>query len=676
MILIIFKLIIFWSILFFFGYQVAKWLIKEKKKEVIFTFSGLIGAGLYVFFINAIGYFIPIKVTFYLVLLLFTIIAIALFFINKKDNLEWGIDKKWRKILLFTFLALTTITFIVDNRYLLGGDQLLPPCMPSAATMAEGNFPPKAIWTPPYPLRYHYGPHLFAAAIYKTTGLPLYASYDIQVAISIAILFLLGFILIKKLDKTNKEALISSFLMIFTGSLVFLKGIKGIPVLYDKYFLHQNIVAPFKFVFETFEGIFSAPAFQRAIEYPIHALGFILMMAIIYLYLHSERIDKKIILLNILFLSTLALVSEALFVVFCFLLVAYPFIFGLIKKDWLKAKIFLVSSLLILIIALPIAFIQGGVFTHYLGLDGHNLNIARLWGYTNTEFLDRGFEINKAPWILMTRLGGKNSELPIYNLEFLLQWGLLFCLVVMAIVYFWKNQSKYLLFLTSSFLIFFLIPLFVLFPLIYSATERFFYPANLFGGLIVGLFLTDLFFKEKNIKKKFLRNSIIFVSIILITQALIFLFIFLTIGYPPGRWSNASELFPVKDSFEGKIYQWVKKYTTINDYFLILESEKNNYGLEDKSPNLRFILNTGRIAPNYTYHTSEGPVLVPEPYAFKIIKEKCESKLIKELNYKYLYVTQDYPLGLEQKCLKNNKLELKFEAREGDKFVRIYKINY
>ncbi len=668
-VLIFLKLIIFWGILFFFGYQLAKWLFKKSRIETLIVLSGLIGAGLYVFFINAIGYFVPIGITFYLVLLIFAIIGFILFLTNKPKILNWGINKKWRKILLVTVLLLVIVTFIVDNRFPIGGDQILLSCMPAAATMAEGNFPPKASWVPPYPLRYHYGPHLFAAAIYKITDLPLYMAYDMQVAISVGILFLLGFILIKKFIKDNKKALASSIAMLCAGSLVFLKGAKGIPILYNKYILHQDIFAPFKFVFEMVLVLFSEPAIERMVRFPTNALSFVLIIGIIYLYFSINN-NKKIIVLVALLLAVLALFAETFFAVLCFLLLVYPLAYGLLRKNWLSAKKFLISSLLILIIAVPIAFIQGGVLTHYLGVDGHNLILHQTYGYTDTELLERGFEINKTPWILMTRIG-KDNKLPIYGLEFLLQWGLLLFLVVVATIYFWKKHFKRILFLILSFFTFFLIPFIIIFPLSLASTERFFYPANLFGGLIAGLLLSSLYFKKKCSKRKWFKKLIICIAVILVLQGLIFQLIFLTTGYPPGKWNNVNEFFAKQGSFDSTTYEWIKKNTTIDDYFLVLES--SDYGM---GPNAKFIMNTGRITPTYRYRAGYEPMDLLESHAFEQFIKDCDSVLMKYLNYKYLYVNEDWPEGLEEKCLENNDLFLEFEDKERGEFVRIYKVNY
>lgn len=198
----------------------------------------------------------------------------------------------------------------------------------------------------------------------------------------------------------------------------------------------------------------------------------------------------------------------------------------------------------------------------------------------------------------------------------------------------------------------------------------FFYPANLFGGLIVGLFLADIYFKKKKPIKRRFKNIIIFVITILVLQAAIFQLIFLTIGYPPAKWNNADEFFMRKGSFEAEAYQWVKENTEISDYFLILKP-KDDYGL---GPNLKFILNTGRIAPIYTYKTKDEPIDIPESYVFKQLKENCDKELMKYLNYKYLYVNENWLDGLEEKCLENNNLELRFKAEGGKRFIRIYKI--
>ncbi|HPH52026.1 MAG TPA: DUF2298 domain-containing protein [Candidatus Portnoybacteria bacterium] len=660
------KLIIFWAILFFFGYQLAERILKQLSKETLIALSGLIGIGFYIFLINVLGYIIPINVAFYLVLLIFLLYGMCCFLRHRSNKREWGINKKWRKIILILAILSIVVTFIVDNRYPLGGDQVLLTCIPTAATIAEGNFPPQAIWMPQYPLRYHYGAHLFTAAIYKVTGLPLYMSYDIQIAVLVCVLFLLGFILAKKIVNNNKKALISSILMLGVGNLVFLKGINGIVVLYNKYILGHEIFAPFKFVFEMIESLFSRPVEMWMVNFPTNALSFVLLIGIIYLYFDSiQNNNKKVLLITIPLLSVLALFSEIFFIVVCFLLIIYPIVFGIISKNWPCAKKFLVVALLILLISVPIALVQGGVLTHYLGRDGHNLKLHQTYGYTNIELINKGFEINVRPWILMTRIG-QDNRLPIYSLEFLLQWGLLLILIFCSVVYFWKKKNNFVIFLELAFGAFFVAPFFIVFPLELCSTERFFYAANLFGGLLIGLWLSNIYVDGQN---KILKRFIWLLIGVLMLQTIIFQLIFLTVGYPVGKWNNIDKFFAKSNSFDVKIYQWVKENTTISDYFLIVQPD--DY---EMAPNLKFTINTGRMAPIYTYHANNDPIDIPQSYAFVELKKGCNTDLIKLLDYHYVLVNKNWPDGLEEKCLENNKLELKFEETEGDNFIRIYKV--
>ena len=84
--------VIYFSILFFFGWQLARYALNENRIERLIGLAGILGIGLYVFSINAAGLFIPIKIAFYLVLFMF--LALALFCFNKPKPLEWGIDKR------------------------------------------------------------------------------------------------------------------------------------------------------------------------------------------------------------------------------------------------------------------------------------------------------------------------------------------------------------------------------------------------------------------------------------------------------------------------------------------------------------------------------------------------------------------------------------------------------
>lgn len=661
--------VVYFSILFFFGWQLARYSLKEKRIEHLVGLAGIFGIGLYVFFINAVGLFLPIKIVFYLVLLLFFLLGLVLFYLNRSKPLEWGIDRRWRKILLAFTLFLVVATGIISFRHPMDLSILREP---TAATIAEGNFPPVEIWQPERSLNYHYAPDLFSAAIHKVTRLPLYSAYDLQKAILTGVLFLLGFILVKRFSNSDFKSFVSSLLMLYAGTLVFLRGLAGIPVLYSKYILGQDIFAPFKFVSDAIEGEYGSPVVRLAAELHWGAMAFPLIIAVIYLYFHllnGERRRAAFFVCGFL-LALLALVSEPYFLVLCCVIFVYPFAFALFKKERERAKKFLAVSLLILLIALPTAFFQGGLlkafFVQQFDLPGINSEFDVL--YTKGPGNDKPpFEIS-SPWTLY-------DSKPIYSSDFLMDWGLLFAVLVPSFAFLFSRHFELALFLGGVIILSFSIPLIATSSFANMAGQlgRFFYPVNLLGGLAVGLFLSSLYLR---VQKKGFKRAILFLTLILMAQALWAQFIWAVFSFPAGTWNPNEKLFAQANSLEGRAYNWVKENTSIRDYFLIIKKNYTECG-ESAAPNCLFILNTGRMAPIYDHQAvgdkDEIP-LSPKAAVFSEVRDRCASSAVRKLNFGYVYVDEKWPAGMEERCREGNTLELKFESSEGDKFVRIYKI--
>lgn len=666
MIFSLFLAVIFFLILFFFGWQLARYFLKENKIEHLLGLSGIFGMSFYVFFVNALGYFIPIKIVFYIILLLFLVSGLWLFHLNGPQPLEWGVDKKWRKILLGTFLLLTAVNGIIAFRLPL---VLHGPGTPVAAVIAEGSFPPIEVWNPKNTLYYHYAPELFSAAVNVITGLPVYIGHDFQAAILTGVLFLLGFLLIKRFfDNNDFKAFISSLLMVYAGSFVFLRGIKGIPVLYNLYVRHQEIFAPFKFVNETVSSEFSVPVLITILDMVWGPWVFPLIIAFIYLYFYliNQKKSWVILLFCAILLAILGHFGEIYFTVLCLILLIYPFIFGFLKKDWQKAKNFFFTSFWILLIAAPIAFTQGGFLKSVLGTVGSRI----------TDFISVGgglFHVNEVPWLLGYF---EDAGSPIFRSEFFMEWLLLFTVLIPAFIFLIKKNFPFGFFLLTFSGVSFLLPIFFttdnfafiaeMFGVFVRLGEmwRFFFVVNLIGGLTAGLFLAHLYLSSNKI---WLKRGVVFIIIILMAQGLLFQLLYLSVGYPAFTWNAASQYYAKSGSFEKKSYDWIKENTTVNDLFLITEKKCDYSG--SFTPNYRFIINTGRMAPIYVYHCS-----YPDNNSFKKIKADCDSSAIKNLKYNYLYVNEKWIDGLEGKCLANNDLELKFEYKEGNQFARIYKV--
>ena len=131
--------IIYFLTLFFFGWQVSRSILNENRIEHLIAFAGIFGIGLYVFFINIMGLFIPIQTVFYLVLLVFLLFASTCFlarrlqFFGDQRPLEWSVSAPWRKILLFWVLFLTLSVGLISFRHSM---DLASTREPTAATIS------------------------------------------------------------------------------------------------------------------------------------------------------------------------------------------------------------------------------------------------------------------------------------------------------------------------------------------------------------------------------------------------------------------------------------------------------------------------------------------------------------------------------------------------------------
>ncbi|MEK7567332.1 MAG: hypothetical protein AAB513_00215 [Patescibacteria group bacterium] len=677
----IFLAIAFFSILFFFGWQTARFIFNENRIEYLIAFAGIFGIGLYTFFINVAGLFIPIQTAFYLILLIFLLLALTCYasrrlqIFGHQKHLEWGIDTRWRKILLFFTLFLTLSVGLISFRHPM---DLATIREPTAATIAEGNFPPMEIFSPTNPFRYHYAPDLFSAAIHKVTDMPLYLAYDFQNAILSGTLFLLVFLFIKLFFANNFVAFFSSLSTVYAGTLVFFEGFKGIPVLYNKYILEQEIQAPFKFISDAIVGEYTTPVINSVITLHWGAMAFSLMMIVVYIYfrlLQTEKEDRRTLIFftgGFLF-ALLALVSESYFAVLSVIFFSFPFIFYFFERDTVKAKKVFVTSFFLLLIALPVAFSQGGLLSAALAQQLHlpsTQNSDETILYANNKDNVGPFKFG-TPWLLYD---GK----PLYNPQFLVEWILLLAVLGPALVFLFRSRFDLALFLTSLILLFFSIPLFIDsdFPILAGQLGRFFYPINLFGGLLVGLFLATLYLR---MQKPLLKGVLLFFVFILMAQGLFTHSVWLAFGYPlGGAWNPNAKFFAEAGTLEANAYSWVKKNTTTHDIFLIIKDDYTECGASS-APNCLFILNTGRMAPIFTHRgtgdNTESETSSPEKaILFSEASKSCTPNILRKLNYGYIYVDGEWRLGMEEKCVKNNNLELVFEGTEETKFIRIYKI--
>ena len=663
------SLIIFFGVLFIFGWQLVRFILSENRIEALIPLAAVVGFGIYLSFLNLFSYLIDIKINFYLLCIVFVFLTYFLFRFNKnKGRAVWGISDKWKKILFGTAALIMVITGIIGIRSI-SGDETTLWHLPFASTIAEGNFPVKAVFSPNSPSQYHYGNLLFLAAISKITHLPVWFSYDLHNSILIGVIFLLGFLLIKDFCKDNFKAYISSLIMLLGGSLNFLYGIGGLSSLYRKYILHLPDAAPFKFLSNMIFG-----KEIRGILVINHSqiawimLGFALTIAVIYLYFRAINDEKnwlKISLLTAIMYSFLALSAEVFFGAIFIVFLIYPLIFAILKKNWQKGKFYLKTSFLILFLGLAIASLQGGIVTQTIKQTFFGESFPTDYQFSITpEYLLKGLIIDT---------DSDGAFISIFSLPFFLGWGWLLIFIIPVATYLLKKYFQLGLFLILLIFISFFLPSVLIAGAWHGDFARINYLASFFWNLIFGLFLgwLFLFFKKK------WQRLLIIILILGVTFQGFFYFGTYSI-FPSLKRGRPFLQEPLKPNpAELEVFDWVKKHTTIKDNFLTFEEES-----KADSHNSKFTIYTGRFAPGFLYgidiqhpnYFHDLETFIPEIVWYRKILKECGSADLKNLNYRYLYVNENWPEGLAEKCLANNDLELKFEIQEGNKFARIYKV--
>lgn len=668
--------IIFWSVLFFCGWQVSRFVFKEKKIEVLLPLSFVIGVSIYLFLLNLSSYFIPITTNFYLVLGFLLLVSLFLFILRRSrkiERLEWGINKRGVVLVFATTLIIMILIGLVSAR-ILGGDELSQYHLPSAASIAGGNFPVKELNMPENYQAYHYAPNLLFAAIFKITNLPIWFASDLTTFLFSGVIFLLCFLLARLIIKHNIKAFLVALVAVLAGGFRFIYIIPGLKTLFQHFVLQENIAHPFKFLAFVWDArpllTNSLPNLLLDIWAP---LGWALFLTLIFIclnYLPRTDISRysKVILM-VICLSILALTIETSFVIICLVLLVYPFILFFKQKNKSRLKYLIICSLLVLIMTAILVLIQGGTITVILR------NILEKKPSLGQPMIPSFFN---HPWAFLSN----GQLLPFYSKDFLMNFGLVYLLIIPASIFILRHYFKKGLFLILISFSSFVIPFLISFNLFWQDTvNRLFYSVNFIWALMVAIFLLAI--RDCFKKSKFIKNYLIFFLLIIIClDGFVFL-----LSRP-----FYAQLFPTihEDSFlarlkkpspiEVKAYSWVRRNTTIKDYFLTFDNIDEVGNKFPIAQTYRFVFYTQRLAPIYlegghNYIATPNPKN-PSSFKYKEVIKTCNQDILKELKYKYLFVNNNWPVGLEEKCLADNDLKLELEVVEDDSFTRIYEVIY
>jgi hypothetical protein len=663
-------LILFWSVLFFSGWQTTRWVLKDEKRiEVLAPLSFVVGAAGYIFFLNVISYFIPVEISFYLVLVVFAISASVIFKIRKPfaQKAVLGLNKKMAAVIFVTTGIIMFFHGLGELRTI-EGDTLAAYHLPLAASIAGGNFPVMQLNLPGEAVAYHYGSDLFLASMSKISGLPVWFAHDVNAFLFAGVIFLMLFCIARHLLQDDMQSYFVAAAALFAGGVKFVYGFSGAAILFDKFVLHQNIAHPFAFLGLMWSGpsAFASNSFIANLNFLWGPIGWSSMLAVILLYIifiESGGVKKRIIPLIILLLSVLALNIENAFAVLLSGIFLFPFAIYLIKRDKINFKKIFWPSFLVAASAAIIGLVQGGTATVLLK--------QAIFGGAPANGAPLDFGIFRYPFAFFREFSG---PVPIYSKPFFIAWGLLYVLIIPAGIYFFKKRKEEEIFLLILAAVAFSFPLIFSFNDLWQATiSKFFYITHPLFALLVGAFLFSL--AKKDDWRKIAALAIIF---IISVDGLFYLFT---------RWTYPGRVFgSAKSGFVGMVkkpspahseaYAWVRENSRPKDYFLVFSYLPNTSDIINIQ-NYEFILYTGRMAPIY----SEGNnfINMPNPkhplaVVYKKTVDTCASDLLKDLKYGYLFADKNWPAGLEEKCLKANSLEKVFDENADGDFARIYKV--
>ncbi len=430
------------------GYLLTSLVFRVRRRErLLVGFSA--GLLLFISISNLLAVWLPVGIAFWLAsLLIFLIGVVAL--IRRRGAAIPHPTLKDAPLAVITAGAFLILLLINRGLGILDDYHNLP----LVSTMAAGDIPPHFYLNAGERFAYHYGLHVYSAALVSVGGLFPWSAFDIGKALSIALSLALMILWLRRV--TSQEALIA----FGTASFAFLAGTRWLllfaPPGWAKalsneitllgsaastgeslyYNLSRTWVieggGPIAFPFAFISGIMT-PLILR-----IGGGGALPAMTLLLLLLLFRRVwSRSAILLYAVVFSSLALSSELLFVLaFGGVLTAMVvwWVFGR-KKDW-KSPAWQEIGWVLGITGL-ITLLQGGVITELI-----RGWIGRIFGQAVASYGVEGFQFLWPPRIISAHLGSL-SILDIDQLLLgLLEIGPAILLGIFTIYWAWPNLRR------------------------------------------------------------------------------------------------------------------------------------------------------------------------------------------------------------------------------------------
>ncbi|MDP3727679.1 MAG: hypothetical protein Q8R35_03535 [bacterium] len=635
-----------------FGYLFSFVVLKERRIFAVVPFAIVIGVNAYNFFVNLASYAFPFSTTPQLVLAAFAIADVALWAIARRKNIplmpeRGSITQRQTRILFIIAIAISLLAGAFALRSL-GFDDLAIGHLSLVSTILEGNFPVRDPATPDHLLEYHYGSDLLTAALARAAAIPPWLGYDIQIILFSGAALLMGFVLAFELSGRWRASLLAALLMLLGAGLTWLRFTEGIEPLWQKFVLHQEVFAPWKFL-----ATMSAPRINGSILARIFnhnaAVGFPVMIFVFILYFRALALTGRswipYTLTAAVAFGYLALNLETNFVILLAamgiaLLAAFIAGRDLLAGSASPRRIAAVT-LIIAAIGVPLALYQGGIFSALLAGGGHSSFTPA------THILTLDF--TAAP-------GSPLAPVRLFSRTMLEEFGLLLALFIPAFIAYRRNAR--VLFLALIAIAAFLVPFAILYETRPPDIKRLFGISTPLMYFVAGLYLDGVL--ERASSRKWLTRFVWLLVLLGISWSLYFLAVYITTPYGYIGQLNRPliDTPPEPAAIDARAYAWIRVNTTIRDRFFPFSHD--------------FIRDTGRFTPGYFNPGFHYP---DEVAAYDRFVASCDAGALAWLNVSHLYVSPIFPLGEHsESCLRRLHAIMVYREENNDDFRRIYRL--
>ena len=647
-------LVLFLSVAVFSGGIFSRFVLGERRLWALLALAPIIGIGGYTFLLNVAGYFMPIRGAFLAVIVVMCACAIVILFACRtrmNPAVSGGEDISYREqhilIIVATCIMLASGVVAVHSLALDDSAHML-----YASTIEAGNFPVMDPMSPDHRMSYHYASDLLSAALGTLAAIPLWLALDVQTTLFAVLTFLMAFLLAYEISGRFKPSLAAAVLLMYGGGLLWLHVIDGIGPLWHVYVLHEQVIAPWKFLVPmTIPSL--GTEFVYAMNNHSFAIGFPIMLLSIYslfraLYgVHARRV---FIILSGLSFGFLALCLETNFVIMWMALFCI-FIGGVVLK-MLPSSIrslvplsdgasFVRTVFFVLVLGTAIALLQGGI----VSISSHTVQ-------TGTHF-----EIAKQFWILDFSTPHTYLLSPLFFTEF----GLVLILFVPATWMF--RRDRRMLFLALMALGAFLAPFVVRYYPDTWEMGRLFGLSTPLMGFFVGLYLGRYLEDDREQIGRHGTGLVVFALLLCISSGVLMQIAYMV--FPIGQIGKLNQPFIAKPAplttAEQLVDDWVKSHTTLNDRFFPFDYD--------------FIFRTGRFTPGEYFGWYIRP---DEIRAYNDLTASCSPQGALKLKIDYMDVGPDFPIrGFEASstCQTLLRPTLVFSAGGGDTVQKVYKIS-